>query len=68
MGVGFTIAGLFKLKEYVDDPTSGNMKNALIRLAVGAMLILLPFVISTSATTMDAGETTTFTRSGINTW
>ncbi len=55
MGVGFTIAGLFKLKEYVDDPSSGNMKNALIRLAVGALLILIPFVITTSSDTMGAG-------------
>lgn len=62
MGVGFTIAGLFKLKEYVDDPTSGNMKNALIRLALGALLILLPFVIQTSAQTVDAGVDADFGR------
>lgn len=54
MGVGFTIAGLFKLKEYVDDPSGSAMKDALIRLALGALLILLPFVINTSANTVGA--------------
>lgn len=49
LGVGFTIAGLMKMKEYVDDPDRSFMKDALIRLGVGACLILLPFVIRTSA-------------------
>ena len=66
MGVGFTIAGLFKLKEYVDDPTSGNMKNALIRLALGAMLILLPFVINTSAETAGGADEGTFARGAVD--
>lgn len=66
MGVGFTIAGLFKLKEYVDDPTSGNMKNALIRLALGATLILLPFVIETSADTVSADDGDAFARGAVD--
>ncbi len=54
MGIGFTIAGLLKLKEYVDDPNRSFMKDALIRLGVGAMLIFLPWVIVTSAATFGA--------------
>ncbi len=67
MGVGFTIAGLFKLKEYVDDPTSGNMKNALIRLALGALLILIPFVITTTTDTLGGSQqTVTFDADAMN--
>ena len=62
IGIGFVIAGLFKLKEFVDDPAQGNMKDALIRLGVGALMILLPFAIELSAGTIgaDDGEQVTF--------
>ncbi len=54
IGIGFVIAGLFKLKEFVDDPSQGDMKNALIRLGVGALMILLPFAIEVSSGTLGA--------------
>ncbi len=47
MGIGFTIAGLIKMRDYVDNPSQAFMKDALIRLAVGACLLLLPWVIFT---------------------
>lgn len=45
VGIGMVIAGLFKLKEYVDDPSSGALQDALIRLVLGGLLILLPFAV-----------------------
>lgn len=65
LGVGFTIAGLLKMKEYVDNPSQSFMKDALIRLGVGSMLILLPFVIETSALTFGGEDTQAFDRQSL---
>mgnify|MGYP005846529323 CR=1 FL=1 len=54
MGIGFIIAGLIKLKQYVDDPDRAFMKDALIRLGVGVGLIFLPWFINIIAGSMDA--------------
>ena len=60
MGVGFAIAGLFKLKEHVDDPGGSAMKDALIRLGLAGALLILPFVINTSADTFGGDDEETF--------
>ncbi len=54
MGIGFTIAGLLKLKDYVDDPSRAPMKDALIRLGVGVGLIFLPWFIEIISGSMGA--------------
>lgn len=51
LGFGFTIAGLIKMRDYVDSPADSPMKDALVRLAVGAALLITPFIVNISAGT-----------------
>lgn len=46
IGVAMCIFGLMKLKEYVDNPGQAKLKDALIRLLVGAFLVALPSLIT----------------------
>lgn len=43
-GAGLALAGIFKLKQHVDNPAQAPMKDALIRLACGGMFLALPFM------------------------
>lgn len=43
-GAGLALAGIFKLKQHVDNPAQAPMKDALIRLATGGMFLALPFM------------------------
>lgn len=61
-GVGFTIMGLIKMRDYVDNPSQNFMKDALARLGIGAALILLPFAITVAAGTIGADAAATVTR------
>lgn len=61
-GVGFTIMGLIKMRDYVDNPSQNYMKDALARLGIGAALILLPFVINVAANTIGAEANVTINR------
>lgn len=56
LGFGFIIAGLIKIRDYVDDPSRNTMVSALIRLGVGSGLIILPFVIRVAANTIGAND------------
>lgn len=54
LGAGLTIAGLFKLKSYVEDKSGDDLQVALIRLGVGGMLLVIPWVLQTSQDTLGA--------------
>ena len=52
-GTGLGVAGVFKLKQHVDNPGQVAMKDGLIRLGAGGGLLGLPFL--TEAMTDAAG-------------
>ncbi len=43
-GIGLGVAGIFKLKEHVDNPGQTDLKSGLIRLASGGGLLTLPYI------------------------
>lgn len=43
-GAGLGVAGIFKLKQHVDNPAQAPMKDALIRIAAGGGLLAFPFI------------------------
>lgn len=43
-GIGMGVAGIFKLKEHVDDPGRSPLKDGLIRLGAGGGLLTLPYI------------------------
>jgi len=46
-GSGMAVAGIFKLKQHVDNPGQTPMKDGVMRLATGGALLSLPFVTAT---------------------
>lgn len=55
-GAGLALAGIFKLKQHVDNPAQAPMKDALIRLACGGMFLALPFLMRVMQGTIADGE------------
>ncbi|MCE9507196.1 MAG: hypothetical protein K8R48_02620 [Alphaproteobacteria bacterium] len=62
-GVGLGVAGVFKLKQHVDNPGQTPMKDGLVRLGAGGGLLALPMVtkamqgtVATSASKVNASE------------
>lgn len=51
-GVGLGVAGVFKLKQHVDNPGQTPMKDGLIRLGAGGGLLALPAVIDAMQNTV----------------
>jgi hypothetical protein len=45
-GSGMAVAGIFKLKQHVDNPGQTPMKDGIMRLAAGGALLTLPFITS----------------------
>lgn len=43
-GIGMGVAGVYRLKQHVDNPSSEPMKNGLIRLGAGGALLSLPYM------------------------
>ncbi len=43
-GSGLSVAGIFKLKQHVDNPGQTPMKDGVMRLAAGGALLSLPFI------------------------
>lgn len=43
-GVGLGVAGVFKLKNHVDNPANIPMKDGLVRLGAGGGLLVLPYL------------------------
>ena len=58
-GLGLGVAGIFKLKQHVDNPGQHAMKDGLIRLAVGGGLLVLPYVTGAAMDTISNGDTGT---------
>ena len=43
-GIGLGVAGVFKLKQHVDNPGQTPMKDGLVRLGAGGGLLALPYL------------------------
>ena len=43
-GAGLGVAGIFKLKQHVDNPAQAPMKDGLIRVGAGGGLLAFPFI------------------------
>jgi len=64
-GAGLALAGVFKLKQHVDNPAQAPMKDALIRLACGGMFLALPFMMRVMQGSISNGDNTTADVSGL---
>ena len=56
-GVGLGVAGVFKLKQHVDNPGQTPMKDGLARLGAGGGLLALPFITQAMTETIGTGGT-----------
>ena len=63
MGLLFSVLGVLKIKDHVENPTQTQLKDGAIRLAAGGALFLIPVVttamqglISTDASAIDASK------------
>ena len=63
-GIGLGVAGVFKLKQHVDNPGQAPMKDALMRLAAGGALLALPFLTNVIMGSVSAGDTSSTSFSG----
>jgi hypothetical protein len=54
-GIGLAVAGIFKLKQHVDNPGQTPMKDGLIRLGAGGGLLALPFMTEAMTNTISNG-------------
>lgn len=57
-GAGLGVAGIFKLKQHVDNPGQVPMKDGLIRLGAGGALLAFPFVMIGMAGSISNANTT----------
>ena len=55
-GIGLGVAGIFKLKQHVDNPAQTPMKDGLVRLGASGGLIALPFMTEAMTNTVSGGE------------
>ncbi|MBU6475727.1 MAG: hypothetical protein KGL10_04985 [Alphaproteobacteria bacterium] len=53
-GIGLGVAGVFKLKQHVDNPGQHPMKDGLIRLGAGGALLALPYLTTAMMGTVGA--------------
>lgn len=56
-GAGLGVAGIFKLKNHVDNPGQIPMKDGLVRLGAGGGLLGFPFIQSAMQGSISAGAT-----------
>ncbi len=54
-GIGLGVAGVFKLKQHVDNPGQTPMKDGLVRLGAGGGLLALPMLTEAMKNTVDQG-------------
>lgn len=64
-GIGLGVAGIFKLKQHVDNPGQTPMKDGLIRLGAGGGLLALPFMTAAMQSTISGNGTGTAAPAGI---
>lgn len=57
MGLLFSVLGILKIKDHVENPTQTPLKEGAIRLAVGGSLFLIPVVTSAMQNLVDTGAT-----------
>ena len=55
-GIGLGVAGIFKLKQHVDNPGQHPMKDGLVRLGAGGGLLALPYMTEVMTSTINAGQ------------
>lgn len=56
MGLLFSVLGVLKIKDHVENPTQTQLKDGAIRLAVGGALFLIPVVTSAMQELVDTGD------------
>lgn len=54
-GIGLGVAGVFKLKQHVDNPAQHAMKDGLVRLGAGGGLLVLPYLTDVMQGNISAG-------------
>jgi hypothetical protein len=54
-GLGFGVAGIFKLKQHKDNPQQTPLGQPMMLIGVAVMLIWLPFLLTSIGTTMTGG-------------
>ncbi len=59
-GIGLGVAGIFKLKQHVDQPGQHPMKDGLVRLGAGGGLLALPFMSKAMQGTIAGSENSQF--------
>jgi hypothetical protein len=57
-GTALGVAGLFKIKQHVDNPGQTPLKDGLIRLGAGGGLLALPFVTTSMLGSIGTGTQT----------
>ena len=58
-GSGLAVAGIFKLKQHVDNPGQTPMKDGVMRLASGGALLSLPFMTQVMQGSVGEGQSST---------
>ncbi len=64
-GAGLGVAGIFKLKQHVDNPGQTPMKDGLIRIACGGGLLSFPFIESAMQGSISDGSAGTVAASNV---
>lgn len=59
-GAGLGVAGIFKLKQHVDNPGQTPMKDGLVRIGAGGGLLAFPFIQNAMAGSIADGSTGAF--------
>jgi len=57
-GIGLGVAGIFKLKNHVDNPAQAPMKDGLVRLGAGGGLLALPYMTTAMMGSINNGTNT----------
>ena len=57
MGLLFSVLGVLKIKDHVENPTQTQLKDGAIRLAAGGALFLIPVVTTAMQDLISTGQT-----------
>ncbi len=58
MGMLFSVLGILKIKDHVENPTQTHLKDGAIRLAVGGGLFMIPIITESMQTLIGTGTRT----------
>jgi len=56
MGLLFSVLGVLKIKDHVENPTQTQLKDGAIRLATGGALFLIPVVTTAMQDLVSTGQ------------